>query len=38
MVLGGVIAAAYPSTEQPGATREWTPPGPVAGGSLGLRF
>jgi hypothetical protein len=38
MVLGGVIAAAYPATEQPGATREWTPPGPVAGGALGLRF
>jgi hypothetical protein len=36
--LGAVFLAANPTIEQPGATREWTPPAHVAGSSLGLRF
>ena len=39
IVLGSVILGAVPSVEQPGATREWTPPqGATAGGSLGFKF
>jgi hypothetical protein len=36
--LGALVLAANPTIEQPGATREWTPPPHVGGSSLGLRF
>jgi hypothetical protein len=39
ITLGGIVAAEYPTLEQPGARREWSPvPGRIAGGSLGLKF
>jgi hypothetical protein len=32
------VLATNPTVEQPGATREWTPPARVAGSSLGFKF
>ncbi len=38
MVLGGFVGIASPGTTQEGSSTQWSPRGPVAGASVGLRF
>ena len=38
MVLGGIVGIASPGTTQEGSSTQWSPRGPTAGASVGLRF
>ncbi len=38
MVLGGFVGMASAGTRQEGSSTQWSPRGPVAGASVGLRF
>ena len=38
IVLGGFVGMASPGTRQEGSSTQWSPRGPTAGASVGLRF